>query len=342
MLPGAGARGSNARVADATCPARIGGDTCRPLFVARGVLRRLRGASECAGFDRRSNMTTLRLPALASLLLVPLMTAAPTSTGYAPVHGLKLYYEIHGPADSAEPPLVLLHGGGDTIGTSFGHVIDALARTRRVVAFEQQGYGRTADLLDRPFSFEQSADDTAALLAHLKIARADLCGFSNGGTIALQTALRHPAVVHKLVLLSTLAARHGAPPQLWEWMKNAQLENMPAELQDAYRAVAPQPENLRLFHDKAAQRMRDFRDLPAEQLRSIAAPALVVCGDRDVVLPEHAVELFRLLPRAELAILPHTDHGTIMRQPALLVPLIERFLAEPAPPPAARDTLIVH
>ena len=285
-------------------------------------------------------MTTLRLAAFACL--APLMTAAPVTTGYAPVHGLKLYYEIHGPADAPEPPLVLLHGGGDTIGTSFGEVIGALARARRVIAFEQQGYGRTADIAERPFTFEQSADDTAALLAHLGIAQADLCGFSNGGTIALQTAIRHPRAVRRLVLISTLAARHGAMPQLWDWMKNARLENMPQELQDAYRAVAPHPENLRLFHDKAAQRMRDFRDIPAEQLRAIAAPALVVCGDRDVVLPEHAVELYRLMPAADVAIMPATDHGSIMRQPALLVPLIERFLARPDAQSADRDALKVH
>src|SRR5438876_2436528 len=111
-------------------------------------------------------------------------------SGYAPVNGLKIYYEIHGAANGGNPPLVLLHGGGDTIETSFGHVLPALARSRQVIAFEQQGYGHTADVAGRPFSFEQSADDTAALLAHLKVDRADLLGFSNGGTIALQVAIR--------------------------------------------------------------------------------------------------------------------------------------------------------
>jgi pimeloyl-ACP methyl ester carboxylesterase len=297
--------------------------------------------SKTGGPGRLSFMKLSAL--LVSLVFLPLMAAAqPVTTGYAPVHGLKLYYEIHGPADSAEPPLVLLHGGGDTIGTSFGELIAPLARTRRVIAFEQQGYGRTADIVDRPFSFEQSADDTAALLAHLQIPRADLCGFSNGGTIALQVAIRHPGVVRRLVPISTLAFRRGAVPQLWEWMQHARLENMPQELQDAYRAVAPHPENLRLMHDKAAQRVRDFRDIPEDKLRAIAAPALIVCGDRDVVLPEHAIELFRLLPRAEVAILPHTDHGTIVRRPDVLVPMIERFLAAPEEPAEDRRALKVH
>lgn len=265
------------------------------------------------------------------LLLSTLMIshAAPVQTGYAPVNGLRLYYEIHGPADSTRPPLVLLHGGGDTIETSFGRVLPALAQHRRVIAFEQQGYGHTADIAGRPFTFEQSADDTAALLAHLKIERADLCGFSNGGTIALQVAIRRPQAVRRIVAISALVGRSGADAVFWEWMKNARLENMPVELQEAYRRVAPHPENLRLFHDKAAQRVRDFKDIPADALRAITAPTLVVCGDRDVVRPEHAVELFRLLPHAEVAILPATDHMAIMTRPELLVPLIERFLDAP-------------
>src|SRR5438105_2455749 len=101
-------------------------------------------------------------------------------TGYAPVNGLRVYYEIHGLANPEPPSLVLLHGGGDTIETSFGHLLPILARSRQIIAFEQQGCGRTADIEDRPFSFEQSADDTAALLKHLNIERADFLGFSNG------------------------------------------------------------------------------------------------------------------------------------------------------------------
>src|SRR5262245_33424386 len=146
-------------------------------------------------------------------------------SGYAPVNGLKIYYEIHGVADARTPPLVLLHGGGDTIETSFGHVLPALARSRQVIAFEQQGYGHTADIAERPFRFEQSADDTAALLKYLKVDRADLLGFSNGGTIALQVAIRHPRIVRKLVAVSALFSRDGGDPSFWEAMKNARLEN---------------------------------------------------------------------------------------------------------------------
>jgi pimeloyl-ACP methyl ester carboxylesterase len=254
---------------------------------------------------------------------------AAVRTGYAPVNGLRLYYEIHGPSDPARPPLVLLHGGGDTIGTSFGSILPELARDRQVVAFEQQGYGHTADIADRPFSFEQSADDTAALLKFLRIEKADLFGFSNGGTIALQVAIRHPNVVRKLVLASALTRRDGADPAFWDFMAGATLENMPEELKEAYLAVAPQPENLRLFHDKAATRMRNFKDIPDMAIRGINVPTLVVIGDADVVRPEHAVATARLIPRARLAILPGTNHLQVTTRTQWLVPMIREFLDAP-------------
>jgi len=254
---------------------------------------------------------------------------ATVQTGYAPVNGLQLYYEIHGKADPSRPPLVLLHGGGDTIQTSFAQLLPALAQQRQVIAFEQQGYGHTADIAERPFSFEQSADDTAALLEHLHIEQADLLGFSNGGTIAVQVAIRHPKRVRKLVLVSALIKRDGAYPWLWAAMDNAQLENMPQELQAAYLKVAPHPENLRMLHDKAAQRVRDFKDIPDAAIRDLTAPTLVVVGDTDVIRPEHAVEMFRLLQHAQLAILPHTDHMQATSRTAWLLPMIGEFLDVP-------------
>lgn len=247
-------------------------------------------------------------------------------TGYAPVNGLRIYYEIHGISNSAQPPLVLLHGGGDTIGTSFGHILSELVRCRQIIAFEQQGYGHTADVTDRPFSFVQSADDTAALLDYLHIEQADLFGFSNGGTIAIQVAIRHPGVVRRLVLASALLKRDGAYPWLWDAMASAELEDMPQQLQEAYLAVAPHPENLRLFHDKAARRMLGFRDIPTDAIRSVTAPTLVIVGDADVIRPEHAVETFRLLEHAQLAVLPGTDHMNVTRRIEWLVPMIEGFL----------------
>jgi pimeloyl-ACP methyl ester carboxylesterase len=251
-----------------------------------------------------------------------------TQTGYASVNGLKMYYEIHGTADSAQPPLVLLHGGGDTIRTSFGHVlVEALARDRQLIAFEQQGFGHTADIADRPFSFVQSAEDTVALLQHLHIAQADLFGFSNGATIALQVAIRHPHVVRKLVIASGFFQREGSSyPWFWEGFPTAKLEQMPKELQEAYLEAAPHPENLQSFFDKCVERMQNFPDIPTEALRGITAPALVIVGDADVMRPEHAVDLFRLLPHARLAVLPGTDHMALMTRSAWLAPMVNEFL----------------
>ncbi|MNN57175.1 Alpha/beta hydrolase family protein [compost metagenome] len=142
----------------------------------------------------------------------------------------------------------------------------------------------------------------------------------------MQVAIRHPQAVRKLVLASALVTRDGAYPWLWDAMAKARLENMPQELQEAYLKVAPRPENLRLFHDKAAQRVRDFKDIPADAIGSIAAPTLVVVGDADVIRPEHAVEMFRLLPHAQLAVLPGTDHMQVTARVEWLVPMIRGFL----------------
>jgi len=252
-------------------------------------------------------------------------TATPASGHYAAVNGLQIYYEIHGAPNGRTPPVVLLHGGGSSIDTSFARLLPRLAKGRQVVAFDQQGHGRTADV-DRPFSFEQSADDAAALLRSLKMDRADFLGFSNGGTIALHIAVRHPQLVRKLVVVSGMYKRDGVPAEFWQAMRHASVENMPADLRDSYARIAPHPDQLRSFHDKSARRMLDFKDLRADDMRAIAAPALIINGDRDVVRTEHALEMSRLLPHAELAVFPATDHAAMPDRLAEQAALIETFL----------------
>src|SRR5438128_6125299 len=154
------------------------------------------------------------------MLTLVAMTLALAARGYAPVNGLQLYYEIHGNPAKNGVPLVLLHGGGSTIETSFGKLIPLVSKTRQVIAFEQQGHGHTADI-DRPFSFEQSAEDAVALLRYLKIPKADFFGYSNGGHIALQVALSHPEVVRRLILESAMYSREGADPRFWEGFEHA-------------------------------------------------------------------------------------------------------------------------
>jgi pimeloyl-ACP methyl ester carboxylesterase len=252
-------------------------------------------------------------------------------SGYAPVNGLKMYYEIHGSNTGGKPPLVLLHGGGSTIETSFGKILPALAKDRQVIACEQQGHGHTADIIDRPFTFEQSAEDTVALLQYLKVKKADFLGYSNGGHIALEIALRHPNVVRKLVFESIMFNREGSDPAFWESFKHAKLEDMPQELREAYQKTAPRPEDLPTFFAKSVERMLNFKGWTNEEIRSIKTPALVIMGDRDVASPEHAVLMFRLLPNSQLAIVPDTDHMRIVKRADWLVPMIEAFLELPVP-----------
>lgn len=256
----------------------------------------------------------------------------PADTGHAPVNGISMYYEIHGTDDGV--PVVLLHGGGSTIDVTFSRVIPVLARERRVIAVEEQGHGRTTDR-DAPVSFEQSADDVAALLRHLGIAQADVFGFSNGASVALQVAIRHPELVRKLVFASSITKRDGAVPQLWEHMRQADFSNMPQPLKDAFLRVNPDSQQLRVMHDKDRDRMRNFEDVPDSLLRGVRAPTLVVLGDRDIVRLEHAVELTRLIPDARLLILPggHGDYlgEAVMTQgetryPELTTGLIAEFL----------------
>jgi pimeloyl-ACP methyl ester carboxylesterase len=225
-------------------------------------------------------------------------------SGYADVNGLRMYYELHG---SGGTPLVLIHGGGSTIGTNFGRVLPLLARNRRVIAVEVQAHGHTRDV-DRPFTFEQDADDVAALLDSLHVRKADILGFSNGGTTALQIAIRHTDKVKRLIIASSNYRRDGMQEGFWDFMEKGTYADMPQPYKDAYLRINPSQEGVHAMHDRDAKRMLAFKDIPDESIKAIQAPTLVVAGDRDVVRVEHALALSRLLPQARLAILPGT-HG---------------------------------
>jgi pimeloyl-ACP methyl ester carboxylesterase len=260
----------------------------------------------------------------------------PLESGHAPVNGISMYYEVHGRRDGV--PLVLLHGGGSTIEVTFSRVLPVFAVSRRVIAVEEQGHGRTTDR-DAPVTFESSADDVAALLRYLEVDTADIFGFSNGASVALKVAIRHPELVRKIVFASSFTKRDGARPQLWEFMKQADFSNMPQPLKDAFLRVNPDAQRLRTMHDKDAARMQSFKDVTDDAVRSLRAPTLIVLGDRDIVKPEHAVELTRLISGARLLILPggHGDYlgEAVMTQtdtgfPDVTARLIEEFLDSPS------------
>jgi pimeloyl-ACP methyl ester carboxylesterase len=250
---------------------------------------------------------------------------------YATVNGLKMYYEIHGKGY----PLVLIHGGGSTIETTFGKVLAEFAKTHQVIAVEMQAHGRTADR-NTEVTFEQDADDIAALLQNLNIEKANLFGFSNGGTTALQVAIRHPEMVNKIIAGSALCKRDGVPAQFWDFMKQAHLDNMPAQLKEAYKKVAENPEGLQVMHDKDAKRMLNFKDIPDAQISAIKAPTLIMIGDKDVITTKHATEIHTLIPNSQLAIIPggHGEYIGEITTPqhtdliSATISVINKFLSE--------------
>jgi pimeloyl-ACP methyl ester carboxylesterase len=262
------------------------------------------------------------------------MNTTTAQTGkYANVNGLHMYYEIHG----AGSPLVLIHGAASTIRTTFGSILPTLAKTHKIIAVELQAHGHSDNRDGRQISFEQDADDVAALLQQLHIGHADIFGFSNGGTTALQVAIRHPGLVNRLIIASSMYKRAGVAPEFWEGMKHADFKDMPKEYKQAFLAINPSKDALHTMFSQCAHRMQQFTDIPDTTLESIQAPALIISGDKDVPLPEHAVEMYRRMPHASLAILPG-GHGDYMgelttlktaQDPPVALAVIEEFLQEP-------------
>ena len=244
-------------------------------------------------------------------------------------NGLRMYYELHGKGF----PLVLIHGGGSTIETSFGRILPELAKKHRVIAVEMQAHGRTADI-DRPLSFEDDADDIAALLNHLAVGKANIFGFSNGASTTLQMAIRHPALVNRIVVASTMYKRTGAFEGFWEIMANASFERMPEAYKEAYLRLNNDQRGLYTMYERDVRRMQTFRDISDETIKAIEVPALIIAGNKDVVTLEHTVAMYRLMKNAELAIFPG-GHGDYMGELATLepgwnefpvLPVLERFL----------------
>lgn len=261
-------------------------------------------------------------------------------TGYADVNELHMYYEIHG--EDTGTPLVMLHGAFMNIDL-MGDILSGLAQTRQVIAIELQAHGRTNDIADRPLSYEQLADDVDALMGEIGVDKADVFGYSLGGGVALQLAIRHPERVNKLVVVSATYSSDGWYPELMDLM-----ETMTAELfagsppETEYMRLAPNPENWPALVEKVAALNLAGYDWPDEDIQGIESPALIIIADSDQVRPEHALEMFRLLgggvpadfvglPKSQLAIIPGTTHVTVMFRADYLTPMITEFLDTPMP-----------
>ena len=296
-----------------------------------------------------TNMKTVAFIVTTSLtMLLPSIVSAQqrTTTGFAPVNGLKMYYEIHGEGD----PVVLLHGAFMTItsnwkapwGDGAMDWIAELSKTRKVIAVEMQGHGRTADI-DRDISPENLADDVAALLDYLKIPKADVVGYSLGGGAAMQCAIRHPEKVRKIVILSFAFRSDG-----WVKEKNDAMSKITPEafkgspIETEYKNLSPTPDKFADFvNHLKAEAVKPY-DFGADKFKATKAPMFLIFGDADGVRLDHIAEMYRLKggnvsgdlqPRSEsrLAILPGTTHVTLMSRGQTIIPMINDFLdAKPA------------
>jgi pimeloyl-ACP methyl ester carboxylesterase len=262
-----------------------------------------------------------------------------SKTGYAQVHGLKMYYEVHGTGK----PILLLHGAFNTINMAFGQLIPELSKTRQVIAVELQGHGRTNDI-DRPFSFESMANDVAALLKQLKIDSADVLGYSMGGGVAQQLAIRNPSLVRRLILVSTVYKYDGWSQEtrnIFPMLTPEMFE--PTPIKQEYDKLAPDPKHWKEFINKMKKFVTTTYDFGADKIKAIKSPTLIIAGDGDGVTPEHAVEMYRLrgggymidfgpVPAAQLALFPGSSHISVMMETNWLVSMINPFLDKPLQP----------
>jgi len=259
----------------------------------------------------------------------------PAQSGYAPVNGLKMYYEVYGEGK----PLVLLHGSFMSIDMTFSQLIPELSKTRKIIAVEFQGHGRTADI-ERPFSAENFADDVAGVLKFLKIDSADILGYSLGGEVAAQVAIRQPKMVRKLVIVSSAFKFEGWSPEtraVFPMITPEIFAKTPIKTE--YDRLAPDTTHWSQFIKKMVQFVStpfDFTD----KARSLKKPMLLIFGDSDGILPEHAAEMFRSaggvrngdmagLPNSQLAIFPGTSHTGVIMRTGWLLSMIPPFLDAP-------------
>lgn len=276
----------------------------------------------------------MKTTAILLTMIIPALTSAqqPT-TGYAPVNGLKMYYEVHGSGD----PVVLLHGSFMTITNNWTGWITELAKTRKVIAIEMQGHGRTGDI-DRDISPANLADDVAALLDHLKIPKADILGYSMGGGVAMQCAIRHPDKVRKVVVISSYFRRDGVVKEGQEALSKLTAELfIGSPLETEYKKLSPTPDAFATFIKRMVASASKGDSITADKLKATTAPMFFIHGDADGIKLEHVGEMYRLKgggthgdlgqrPASRLAIVPDATHVTLMQKMPVIVPMVNDFL----------------
>jgi pimeloyl-ACP methyl ester carboxylesterase len=271
----------------------------------------------------------------------------PPRSGHLPINGLQLYYEAHGDLGGSEVVPLLLIPGGFMSTDSMRQWVAAFVARRPVIVFDQQGHGRTADT-PRTMSYEQFGDDAAALLHALEIERADVLGYSQGGGVALQLAVRHPQLVSKLVTVSATYRRDGWYPSVLQGIEGLSAGFFAdTAVGEAFRQHTADPEAFDAYIEKMKLLGIKDQNISDAQMRSIQAKTMVIVGDADAVKPEHALEMFKLcgggdeeaaatgaiskVPQARLVILPVTSHISILGVVQVLEPMITAFLDDVPP-----------
>jgi pimeloyl-ACP methyl ester carboxylesterase len=274
------------------------------------------------------------------------MGTKPSRNGYLPINRLNLYYEVYGELGTSSPPLLLIPGAFMAT-DSMQAWTNAFAQGRAVIVFDQQGHGRTPDT-SREMSYEQFADDAAALLHALKVERADVMGYSQGGGVALQLAIRHPSLVNKLVSMSATFRQDGWYPSVLKGIEGLGAETFAGTpVEKAFKKHTPDVEAFDTYLEKMKVLNINDQDISDDEMRSISAKTMVIVGDADGVTLEHALAMFKLRgggdeeaaasgvlekpPAARLVVLPAMSHIGLSGESELLVPMVSAFLDDVPP-----------
>jgi pimeloyl-ACP methyl ester carboxylesterase len=274
------------------------------------------------------------------------MGITPSRSGYLPINGLNLFHEVYGELGASKPPLLLIPGAF-MAADSMPDWVAAFARDRAVIVFDQQGHGRTPDT-SREMSYEQFADDAAELLRALEVERADVMGYSQGGGVALQLAIRHPSLVSKLVSMSATFRKDGWYPAVFEAIGGLSAKDFAGTaVETAFKGHTPDGKAYDDYLEKMKALNVNDQNISDEEMRSITAKTMVIVGDADGVTLEHALAMFKLrgggdeeaaasgllqkVPDARLVVLPAMSHIGLSGESELLVPLVSRFLDDVSP-----------
>jgi pimeloyl-ACP methyl ester carboxylesterase len=255
----------------------------------------------------------------------------PSSSGYADVNGLHLYFEEYDERrGTSSSPLVLLHGGMLSIDLNFAELIPRLATRHRVVAVELQGHGRTADI-ERTISPVNSASDVVALLDHLGIAKAHVLGHSMGGAVAMELAVSYPDRVRSVVPISITVSADGMHADFSDPEKMATSTRMPTAgdmtaMKSTYQRLSPHPEHFDDFLATLSSSQEDLKGWSDAQLASVSVPVLFIIGDHDFTTIEHAATMIDKTPGSQLLVLPGTTHMRATHRVDILDPALAAFL----------------